>query len=479
MTARIVCFIVFLACTNVHAEAHDNVLKGRVTSQDKALANVQVTDGTICVLTDDDGYYTIPSFGEEGFVYITIPSGYHTKVKDSTIPQFYQKIEKGKSNYDFELIRNDEDDTHHVFFVQTDVQVTQPKDLNVGYKRVINDLNSEKDKYTGIHQFSIDCGDIVGDSPLLFPLYIETAKSIDLAIFRSIGNHDMDYYGRTHETSDRTFSNYFGPTHYSFNKGNAHYIVINNNFFIGRDYFYMGYINEKTFNWLEQDLSHIQDSNLVFLVMHIPARLTNKKEPFQYNYDLIADQTVNAQALFNLLKPYNTHIISGHMHYNLNIEHDHNIFEHNTASVCGTWWLGDICLDGTPQGYGVYEVNGNNVSWYYKGVGYPTDYQMRVYPVGSSSEHPGQVIANVWNWDSAWKVEWLEDGILAGEMEHYTGYDPAAQQLCNDKEKITYDWIAAIPNKHMFKATPINSSAVIEIRVTDRFGKAYTQKIKR
>lgn len=477
MITRIVYLIVFLACTFVHAEAHVNVLKGRVTSEGKALANVQVTDGTTCVLTDTDGFYTIPSFVEKGFVYITTPSGYHTEVKDSTIPQFYQKIEKGISDYNFELIPNMEDDTHHVFFVQTDVQVTQPKDLTVGYKKVVDDINSEKDKYKDIHQFSIDCGDIVGDTPSLFPLYIETAKPIDLPIFRSIGNHDMDYYGRTHETSDRTFSDYFGPTHYSFDKGNAHYIVINNNFFIGRDYFYMGYVDEKTFNWLEQDLSNVQDSSLVFFIMHIPARLTNKQESFQYNYDLIADQTVNAQPLFNLLKPYNTHIISGHMHYNLNIEHEPNIFEHNTASVCGTWWLGDICLDGTPQGYGVYEVNGDNVSWYYKGAGYPADYQMRAYPVGSSSDYPDQIIANVWNYDSAWKVEWLEDGTLIGEMEHYTGYDPAAQVLCSDKEKITYDWIAPMPNKHMFKATPRNKNAKIEVRVTDRFGKIYTQKI--
>ena len=65
-----------------------------------------------------------------------------------------------------------------------------------------------------------------------------------------------------------------------FNKGNAHYIVVDNNFFIGRDYFYMGYLDEKTFAWLDQDLSYVPKGSLVFFIMHIPSRQTEKQEAF-------------------------------------------------------------------------------------------------------------------------------------------------------------------------------------------------------
>ena len=108
--------------------------------------------------------------------------------------------------------------------------------------------------------------------------------------------------------------------------------------------------------------------------------------------------------------------------------------EHNTAAVCGTWWKADICLDGTPRGYGVYEVNDNDVKWYYKSSGYPKEHQFRSYPVGASKEHPSDIIANVWNWDKLWKVEWLEDGQLMGNMTRYTGLDPFASDVCSDRE---------------------------------------------
>ena len=53
--------------------------------------------------------------------------------------------------------------------------------------------------------------------------------------------------------------------------------------------------------------------------------------------------------------------------------------EHNTAAVCGTWWRADINVDGTPRGYGVYEVDGNQVKWLYKSAGYRKEHQLHVY----------------------------------------------------------------------------------------------------
>ncbi|MCS3313488.1 calcineurin-like phosphoesterase C-terminal domain-containing protein [Bacteroides sp. BFG-637] len=37
---------------------------------------------------------------------------------------------------------------------------------------------------------------------------------------------------------------------------------------------------------------------------------------------------------------------------------------------------GTVCLDGTPQGYGVYEVDNDHVTWYFKSAGFPKEYQM-------------------------------------------------------------------------------------------------------
>lgn len=461
-------------CNNLNGQC---VIRGKVACDGKGVKGVVVTDGIYCVQTNDNGEYTIPSLKSSRFVYISTPAGYITECKDKTIPQFYKIIENGTDAYDFEIYRNPKDDKNHVFIVQADVQLVDGDNLK-RYTKILQDCKTLTEKYRDKDIFGIDCGDIVGDTPSLFPGYIKASSVLGFPVYRAIGNHDMDYFGRSHETSYKTFESYFGPVYYSFNKGNAHYIVIDNSFFLGRDYFYMGYIDERTYAWLEQDLAYVKKDSPVFIIMHIPSRLDEKQKPFEYNADAVADQTVNANALYEMLKPYNAHIISGHMHYNHNIVHHSRLMEHNTGAVCGTWWRGDICLDGTPQGYGVYEVTGSDVKWYFKSSGFSEKYQFRAYPPGHSSEYPQDVVVNVWNWDKEWKVEWLENDKIQGEMTHFTGVDPDAEILCSDKEKIKYDWISVIKTQHLFRASPKNPAAKISIKVTDRFGNIYLEDIK-
>ena len=40
------------------------------------------------------------------------------------------------------------------------------------------------------------------------------------------------------------------------------------------------------------------------------------------------------------------------------------------------------------QGFGLYEVDGNQVKWHYKAVDYPLEYQFQAYAPGSSKEFP-------------------------------------------------------------------------------------------
>lgn len=451
------------------------IITGKVSDGKKAIANVAVTDGFNIVKTDSEGLYSINVADDARFVYLSMPAGYNASLKDNTIPQFFSELRYDKSEYDFILSKNKHNDKKHTFVVHADAQVTSTDDIEQ-YKTVIDDCRQTIKSVKG-DIFGIDCGDIVGDSPHLYPNYIKAATELDIPMFRAIGNHDMDYYGRSHETSSKTFEKYFGPTLYSFNKGNAHYIVLNNNFYIGREYFYMGYVDEKTFKWIEQDLASVPENSLIFVIMHIPTQLTDERQAFKYDYGTIADQTVNAGAFHEMLKKYNVHIISGHMHYNLNMEFSDNIMEHNTASACGTWWQIPECLDGTPRGYAVYEVDGNNVKWYYKGANQDRNYQMRVYGIGECEEFPEDIVANVWNHDSKWKVELIEDGKKTADLAKFTGYDPYTKKLCSDRTVVKYEWIYPTTNNHMFHAKPKNPNAKIHVKVTDRFGNVYIQDI--
>lgn len=449
---------------------------GRVTCEGKGVEGVVVTDGTDCVQTDAQGAYRLEAKRGVRWVYLTLPAGYLAPCSDKTLPRFYQRVDADAPDrkYDFELMKNPLNDARHLFTVQADVQVTSKKEVR-GYGKYLEDMTAFLSPYRGKQDiFGIDCGDIVGDSPQLFPAYIQTVGKLDIPIFRAIGNHDMTYGGRTFEYSFQTFENYFGPTYYSFNKGKAHYIVLNNNFYVNRDYQYIGYIDERTFAWMEQDLKFVPQGNLVFVIAHIPTSLTPK---LKWNA-LIQDETSNASGLYELLKGYHAHIISGHTHFNLNVCFNDKLMEHNTAAVCGIWWKADICMDGTPVGYGIYEVDGTDVKWKYKSAGYSEDYQFRTYPTGSSDEYPTDIIANVWNWDPLWKVEWYEDDKRMGEMIRFNGYDPEAKAICADKKRVEYDWISPVKTEHLFRATPKNAEARIEIRVTDRFGKTYKQPVR-
>lgn len=452
-------------------------VKGSVrTAEGKGIGGVVVTDGYNFAQTDSEGGFTIEVDRRARHIYISTPSGYLVENKGS-IPQFFLPVSDSTKSYDFTLTENPNDDTRHTFFATADVQATSKEDI-ARYATIAEDMMLLA-KSIGGDYFSVDCGDIVGDSPWLYPHYLEVADAAGIPVWRILGNHDMNYYGKCFETSYKTFEEIFAPNYYSMNRGKAHYIFLNNNFYVGREYFYMGYYTEALLEWLEKDLSYVPEDGLVFVIQHIPARLSPEQAPFEYNGFVIAEQTTNAGALFELLKGHKkSHIISGHMHYNLNLEHVEGPMEHNSGSVCGTWWRGDVCLDGTPMGYGVYEVDGTDVSWYYKTSEREKEYQLRAYKPGSKADQPSAVVANVWNYDSKWSVELYEDGKKTADMTQFEGYDRAAYELCSDKEKVVYAWISPVPTSHLFWAEPKNPNAKIEVRATDRFGRTYTASLE-
>lgn len=251
-------------------------------------------------------------------------------------------------------------------------------------------------------------------------------------------------------------------------------IILDNCFYINRDYRYIGYIDERTLQWIEKDLALVPKDHLVFVMMHIPSSTT---KDIKFNA-LLPDETSNANSLYDLLKDHEAHLITGHTHVNGNVVFNDRLMEHNTAAVCAGFWKSMLCSDGTPQGFGLYEVDGNQVKWHYKAVDYPLEYQFQAYAPGSSKEFPEEVLANVWNWDEQWKVEWFENGTCMGEMTRCEGLDPAAVEAFSDREKMGALWVNAFPTNHLFKAVPKDKKARIEVLVTDRFGTVYKQLVK-
>jgi 3',5'-cyclic AMP phosphodiesterase CpdA len=257
------------------------------------------------------------------------------------------------------------------------------------------------------------------------------------------------------ETSDKTFKQYFGPTYYSFNRGKAHYIVLDDVRYLGKERDYDGYITEEQLAWMEKDLAMVPKDNLVIINLHIPVHNAVK----------------NRADFYKVLEKFtNVHVMSGHTHYNKNVVRN-GVFEHNHGTVCGAWWTGPICGDGTPRGYGVYEVNGTSLKWYYKSTGLPKKHQVSVDVETLNNQK--RVIANVWNYDPAWKVACFLDGKEVA-MEQQTAFDPEAVRLYLG-DKLPASRTFAEPNKtdHLFMVHCEPQVKQVRIVVTDRFGEKF------
>lgn len=456
------------------------LLKGKVTDNNgKPLSQVAVTDGTHIVLTNQAGEYRLESTHEAMFVYLTLPAGYEIPVADN-MALFYKEIKavKGVFTAHFVLHKMKQDDLKHYALVWADPQINNQEEANQLLATAVPDtreLALQLSKEAPVH--GIAAGDLSWDAPPIIPEYRKAIKATGVPFFQVLGNHDMDINVRTDEQSDSTFRKSMGPTWYSFNRGKAHYIVLDNVFYYSDGYNYMGYITEKQFRWLEQDLRSVKPGALVFVSMHISA-YTNEKARNKAATDHPGAVTVNRKFLYKLLKPFQAHFLTGHTHYNENIIHD-NIYEHIHAAVCGTWWISSLCGDGTPRGYGVYTINGDSVSWYYKSIGENKDYQMRVYNKGKYKNKPNDIAVNVWNQDNAWKVEWYEDGVFKGAMRRETDYDAAvAAFLTGPDRPAKYPWAQPLLTDHIFFATPSPQAVMATIVVTDRFGNKYKEEIK-
>lgn len=464
-------YMVLLAAIGINAQAKD--IKGTVRDESgKAVEGVVVSDGLNTVTTDSRGRFRMDADDDSRFIFISTPSGYTS----ATLPQdgdlFYREIGKGVKSYDFTIRRNPKDDTNHNIIVIADPQVSDRDELPELQKHaddITGHLKEMDDDYT----FGICLGDIVGWDHSIYPEYNDIMGGPGIGYRYVLGNHDMTNWGRSYETSLRNWENMYGPAWYSFNAGKVHYIVMNDCFYVGRDYFYIGYIDERQLRWLENDLQYVPAGSTVVVNMHIPTTL-GKEDRDKFIYGIISENLCNKKALYAMLEPYRALILSGHMHTSDNHIISDTLMEQNISGMCGAWYCGPVCIDGSPAGYKVFDIDGDEIRWTYKGTGHPADHQMKVYV--DDPQHPGYVVANVWDYDPEWKVEYFEDGIKVCDMERFKAQDPLARECYKDPSSLKRSWVYAAPTDHLFRAKMSPEAASREVRVTDRFGRVYIWK---
>ena len=503
------------------------------------IEGVAMSDGFSVTTTDAEGFYKIVPHQDAWYVFYSVPADCEV-LKGSGLPKYFTRVVEDKMEYNFELRRlpNGKEEKF-ALFTFADPQVSSKTKLN----RFTTEAVPGICKYAsslGIPCYGITLGDIVSTSdgnntvPMMSEMHeAMNYKLIGMPVFQVMGNHDNTHFNEESpltpdETSStfeikaqRAFETTFGPINFSFNRGDIHIvgmrdIVYHYNTTSG-DYL-TGFLPEQ-YEWLKQDLAVVPKDKMVVLCVHIPL----------YNSRSTTDRYV--KQVHQLLSEFKeAHVISGHTHVQVNYEttSTNKIYEHNMGTVCGTWWASHLCGCGTPNGYGVFIGEGNTFTdWYYMGYAEgmdSRDYQFRLYRGNAitgaekGENKNGQqgyyafhyendvILANVFNADSAWKIEVYENGEFSGYMTKMSSSQPQFKNLIGSytfddprraKEGVAsaHDmWVAGIhlgildrydkadksPSNgswssctHMYKYTLKDADADVKVVAIDRFGRRY------
>lgn len=449
---------------------------GHVHANGRGLANVRVSDGLSVVRTDRDGRYTLLADPMQPFVMVSTPSGYAPGRNASGTVRFYEPLNaaRGTQQLDFALTRTGEDRAHAMVLL-ADTQTKTRADTDTLHAESVPAVLEAVRGVGETPVFGVTCGDIMWDDLTLYPEYERAVTRMGIPFYQVIGNHDLEFAARTTEAAASTYEQHFGPTWYSFDRGEVHYVVLNDVFWFGTDY--IGYLDKRQLAWLAENLQYVERGAPVVVLLHIPALSTITQRQGRPKGSEASATVTNREALYRLLEPFDAYLMSGHNH-EIEFASEGGVTHVVNGAVCGGWWTGPICWDGTPNGFTMVEVNGREVRWRYQSVGKAPDHQMRVYTRGSDRAAPDEVVANVWAWDPSWTITWFEDGMPRGAMARRMSLDPLSVSLHTGGERpLPHTWVDPVPTQHLFYATPSRDAREVVIEARDRWGRVYRERL--
>ncbi len=456
---------------------------GRVaTPGGAALAGVRVSDGRRVTRTDADGRYALATTAAQPFVFASVPAGHAVPQNDPGTARFYRPLPPdaaGALTADFTFAPLPGGDARHRVLVLADPQTQTPAEMDALHATTVPAVQAVLQAAPDVPTVGVANGDIMFDDLSLYPAYERAVGRMGVPFFQVVGNHDLDVEAHADPGSTATFRRHFGPTYYSFDRGAVRYVVLDDVFWLGNDGYgyatddYLGYLDAAQLAWLEQDLADAAPGQPVVVFLHIPVFSTRFERQGE-DRPSARGAVRNRAALYDLLAPFDAHVVAGHTHEN---EHRYadGPHEHVVGTVCGAWWSGPICYDGTPSGFAVYDVDGTDVRWRYQATGQPADYQMRLYAPGADPAAPDELVANVWDADDGWTVTWFEDGVRKGPMARRLGTDPLSVELHRGADvPAKRPWVEPVPTRHLFYAPVAPDARRLRVDATDRFGRTYT-----
>lgn len=452
-------------------------VRGRVMAGRRGLARVAVSDGLSVAATDQDGRFELITDRSRSFVTVSVPGGYALPTHPTGTARCFQRVVPGpggEASVTFDLEPVPGGDDRHAFLVLADIQAQDAEDMARFRSETVPAVRSTVASLGELPTFAVGDGDIAWDRLALYADYEQAVREMGVPFVQVVGNHDLDLAARSDAASTRTFEGRFGPRYYSFNRGQVHYVVLDDVLYYGGGY--IGYVDDEQLGWLKADLALVEKGRTVVVFCHIPL-MSNLAERSGVA-PVIANYVTNRDALYALLAPYRTTVLTGHLHES-DFSAAGGIWERNLGAVCGGWWTGDICYDGTPNGYGVHEVAGAEVRWRYQSTGRDAAHQMRLYRHGADPKAPDEIVANVWAWEPGATVVWYEDGVRRGAMARRIGLDPdAVARMAGPAQPPKRPWVDPVSTGHLFYAPASRAAAEVRVEYTDRFGRVFSETLR-
>ena len=511
----------------------DWTISGCVKGDDgKALEGVVVSDGLNCVKTDKEGRYYLPAdLSKAEYVMVSTPSGYSAPVEDGHAC-FWKwlkdssKESNGKYSVDFTLNKISNPNRYSVFIFAD----PQPRGRTAGYDKIAyHSLDCCDDMYLDMKEYAatrksypvygIGLGDIVHRDLSLLPQYRNGMAATGVTTYNVIGNHDQ---GNKTNLSDpeasRPYEEIMGPTNYSFNLGNMHYLMLDNMMVQANkpaDECATG-LTDDIWKWVQNDLKHVPLDTPLMVCAHSPMMRTESGSNRSGSH---------LGELRNLLSKYKkAYVWAGHTHTSFNyVDKDNPVIETHTVSrVTGALWTNEyLGANGTPRGYIVFDYDNGDVSWkfkplYYqkgsyvgnytggdqfdyvwrdwdyvngraimKSTGKPLDdsYQMQVFPPKTYGDD--YLYVNIFLWDELWNTpRFTMDGttsVMKRVTEKdfcYSYSDWFITDFYSSRSVSSTDFT---PNKNnnssMFRVHVDSESGSGTVTVKDRFGNEHKSTI--
>ena len=506
---------------------------GIVSSAGVGVENVVVSDGAEVTVTNEKGIYQLKSAKKWGYVFISVPSGYEVP-SVGVLPQFHRALKNSADvveRADFKLEKVDGQDSYKIFMLGDMHLANRTGDLGQ-FAQFTSDLTDYMTRHKGEKMYALTLGDMTWDlwwysNSYYFPQYLNTVNSQikNLQIFHTMGNHDNDFQTRSDYDAAVKYVDQICPTYYSFNIGKVHYVVMDDidcsSYDGSTSRKYVKSLSAEQLDWLAKDLSYVAKTTPVVVAMHAQVFYPTTSG-FKIDHD-----PVNTQRLFDILDGYTVRFVTGHTHKLFNVTPDapivdgHNFREYNSGSVCASWWWSGnltpgihIGTDGTPGGYGIWDVTGTDFQCLYKSTGWPEEYQFRSYDLNNvhfsmadvplmpsdisasvknaymqyvnayPQNNDNEVLINIWNWNSDWTLSVVDENRKTLPYTEVWAYDPlhiAALSVKRFNNAVLKSTPLFITDKftHFFKVKADDADTDLVITVKDEFGNEWTENMQR